>query len=91
MRKELDDSIKGANEASVTLMFTDLALADTMLERAETTQDEATRRRNIQHVTTACESVQHFMGKLRLSDAERDALSRKLAALQERLGDLQPQ
>jgi beta-glucosidase-like glycosyl hydrolase len=89
MTKRFRESIRQANDTGVDLLFTDIELAGTMLERAELTEDEETRSRNMQNVAEACKSIQHFMQKLELSDDQERTLEQKLAALEQRLQALQ--
>jgi hypothetical protein len=88
MDKSAQQTLKETNDSGVALLFTDLDLAHTMLDRAELVEDATTRERNLQNVEKACASAQHFMGKLQLTDADRSTLSEKLAALRQRLAQL---
>lgn len=90
MFNHVDEAIRQANASSVTLLFTDIALAQTMLDRAELSRDGETRERNLNHATKACESVHHFMRRLRLTDDETCSLTEKIEALRARLRTLRP-
>src|SRR5262245_38617476 len=85
MHNTVRESINRANDSSVALLFTDLELAQTILHRAELSADLETRQRNLDHVAKACESIRHFMGKLRLSIDERRILTERLDALETRV------
>lgn len=89
MRDEVRETIKQANDSGVTLLFTDLELAQTMLDRAELARDSETRDRNMGHARRACESVSHFLEKLNLRDDERLTLMEKLHTLTDRVQKLQ--
>ncbi len=66
-------------------LLTDVDLALTFLDVADTTAVEETAHRNREHARQAYGTVANFLTKLNLKVADREAVETRLAVLKERL------
>ncbi len=82
---DMENSLRRLNQNSVDFMLTDLDLAGTFLDIAETTHSDETMRRNHMNARKAYDTVLPLMEKLVLTDSERQAIVTKLNMLKSRL------
>ena len=66
-------------------LLTDLSAACTFLDIANTTQNSATRARNVQNATAAHDAVRRFMPRVPMSEQENGDLLAKLDRLEGRI------
>jgi len=83
-RQIMEDS----RRIGVQFLITDLGVALTFLDVAETTRSEEVRKRNHENARTAYNAVQHFLPRLSPSAEERRELEAKLSTLKTRLRGL---
>lgn len=67
-------------------LLTELDVARTFLDVAETTNDRETVRRNCQHARLAYDTVLKFLPRVLLEEADRKTIETSLALLKQRLG-----
>jgi hypothetical protein len=73
----------GSSKAA--FLFTDLDLANTFLDIADTTGVGFIRERNIANARKAHDTVKHFAFRIELTNSERRAIKAELRALEKRL------
>jgi hypothetical protein len=92
----MDDSIainrallRAARDSMLTFLKTELRVAGTMLDAAESTLDESARKRRVVMANQACSEVVRFLstdlGMTALEVSEREALTTELRAVEERM------
>jgi hypothetical protein len=75
------------NQAGIEMCATDLGLALTMLDRARSSDDRATQRRNLANAAHALETVQYHLSKLTLNPEQRREMEARLGELKAKLVD----
>jgi hypothetical protein len=70
-------------------LLTDIELANTFLDIAESTNQTAVRQRNIANTRKAHDSVAHFAFRVSLTDPELLAINERLHALRMRLSKME--
>lgn len=83
--EQLDHAVHEANKVGGEFCLTDLDAAMTMLDRAETTREEATRRRNLHNAHEAFDVVSRLAQRLSLERDQAEQIRERLQALAERL------
>lgn len=83
--EQLDRAVHEANKVGGEFCLTDLDAAMTMLDRAETTRDDATRQRNLLNAREAFEVVSRLAGRLTLEAEVEQTIRERLRTLSERL------
>jgi hypothetical protein len=73
------------NQSEVSFLFTDLDVAMTFMDVADTSDLEETARRNHAHARTAYNAVLRLSNKLILNADQRPAIDAKLSLLKTRL------
>ena len=81
----LAENIKDLTHTSAEFLITDLDLALTFMDIADTSNSAETGTRNRQNARHAYDTVREFLSKLALTASDRQAVESKLAVLKARL------
>jgi len=84
-RSDLEARRRELTKSGFEFCLTDLEMALTMLDRAETSREPETRERNRANARHALETVLHHMSQLELSEEQRERLQVKVDELKDRL------
>lgn len=82
---QLDHAVHEANKVGGEFCLTDLDAAMTMLDRAETTRESATRERNILNAREAFDVVSRLVDRLTLEPEQEETIRERLKTLADRL------
>jgi hypothetical protein len=80
--------LRDANRVSLDILITDIELAFSFLQIAETSTDPKTRERNIKNARKVYDSSLHFLPRLHPIAKELQTIEAKLALLRKRLRPL---
>ena len=86
--EQLDRAVHEANKVGGDFCLTDLDAAMTMLDRAETTRDDAARVRNLHNAHEAFDVVSRLVNRLSLDPDQEQTIRGRLETLAQRLGRL---
>jgi hypothetical protein len=84
---QLNALLPQLNQAGIEMCATDLELALTMLDRARSSNDRDTQRRNVANAAHALETVLYHLSKLTLSPEQRREMQARLGELKAKLVD----
>jgi hypothetical protein len=80
-----DSPFDNSNRIGAEFLITDLDIALTFLDVAQTSTNQETIRRNREHARRAYDTVVHLMSKIEVDHPERQKIHERLAKLRVRL------
>lgn len=83
--KPISETLRDSNDAGLSFLLTDVEMALTLLDLAESTADANGRSRRIREATEAHDTIVHLLPRLKPDAAQSQQLSERMSLLRKRL------